>query len=182
MASPDPSYNDPLAQVREAALALLSRRDHSRRELARKLRRKGHSREQIEAVLARLEEAGLVSDERYARLFVADKLAVGPLGRRSIVQGLRLKGIGVEAAGRALEEVYRDREVDDRNLAEGLARKRAGRLCMLEPAVARRRLAGLLARRGFDASVVADVIRDVLGAASASGEAPDLDDSEGGDS
>jgi regulatory protein len=155
-------HNDPLALVREAALALLSRREHSRRELARKLRRKGHSRDQIEVVLTRLEEVGLVSDERYARLFVTDTLAVRPLGRRRIVQGLRLKGIEPEAAGRALEEVYRDRAVDDRSLAEDLARRRAGRLQTLEPTAARRRLAGFLARRGFDAVIVADTLRRVL--------------------
>jgi regulatory protein len=163
VASPDSPPDDPLSEVREAALALLSRREHSRRELARKLRRKGHSRDHIEVVLTRLEEVGLVSDERYARLFVTDKLAVRPLGRRRIVQGLRLKGIAAEAAGRALEDVYRDREVDDRSLAESLAKKRAARLSGVEPPAVRRRLAGFLARRGFDAGVVADTVRRVLG-------------------
>jgi regulatory protein len=163
VSSPESPHADPLSEVHEAALALLSRREHSRRELARKLRRKGYSRDLIDGVLTRLEEVGLVSDERYARLFVTDKLAVRPLGRRRIVQGLRRKGVEAELADRALEEVYRDREVDDRTLAETLARKRVDRLVDLDPAVARRRLSGFLARRGFDAAVVVETVRRVLG-------------------
>jgi regulatory protein len=178
VASPDSPNNDPLERAREAALALLSRREHSRRELARKLRRKGHSRDDIEALLSRLEEAGLVSDERYARLFVTDKLAVNPLGRRRIVRELLLKGIDAQAAGRAVDEVYRDREIDERGLAERLARKRAASLRALGPAAARRRLAGYLARRGFESGVVADVIREVLGRAPVSGVAPQTDEPE----
>ena len=162
MSSPESPQADPLSEVREAALALLSRREHSRRELARKLRRKGYSRDQIESVLGRLEEVGLVSDERYARLFVMDKLAVRPLGRRRIVQGLRRKGVEGELADRAIDAVYHDREVDDRTLAETLARKRAERLVGLDAAVARRRLSGFLARRGFDAAVVVETVRRVL--------------------
>lgn len=144
-----------------AALDVLSRCEHSRRELARKLRRRGYARETIEGVLDRLEAVGLVSDARYARLFVRDRLAVRPQGRRRILAGLRAKGVAAEVAGQAVKEIYGEEGASDRDTAEALARHRWRLLRSLDPAVARRRLADFLARRGYDAAVVADVVRRV---------------------
>ena len=148
--------------VHQAALDLLTRREHSRRELARKLRRKGHSSEAIEAVLDRLEAAGLVSDERYARLYVRDRLAVNPQGKRRIVRGLLAKGIAPELASTAVEEVYASEDVSDRASAEALARRRLRALADLDPLARRRRLSGYLARRGFDSGTVGEVLSEVL--------------------
>jgi regulatory protein len=164
---------DPLEAIREAALGLLSSREHSRRELLRKLRRKGHSQDHIETIVGRLEAAGLVSDERYARLFVTDRLAIHPLGRRRIVMELRRRGIEAEAASRAVDEVYREGEVDEGVVAERLARRRAVRLEGVDPAAARRRLAGYLARRGFAPEIVTEAIRRV------SGRPPDVPEEPG---
>ncbi|MFN2432943.1 MAG: regulatory protein RecX [Gemmatimonadota bacterium] len=148
--------------IHASALDLLGRREHSRRELARKLRRRGFPREGIESVLGRLQGAGLVSDERYARLFVRDKLAVNPQGKRRILRGLRAKGVEAQLAEDAVQDVYEETGSSDRHAAESLARKRLKALVGLEPAVARRRLAGYLARRGFDGRIVAEVLREVL--------------------
>ena len=60
--------------LRERALRHLARRDHSRAELARKLAAHG-SADEIEAVIARMGELGLQSDERYAEAFVRGKAA-----------------------------------------------------------------------------------------------------------
>ena len=58
--------------LRERALRHLARRDHSRAELARKLAPHGDPAE-IEAVIERMRELGLQSDERYAEAFVRSK-------------------------------------------------------------------------------------------------------------
>ncbi len=58
--------------LRERALRHLARRDHSRAELARKLASHGDPAE-IEAVIERMRELGLQSDERYAEAFVRSK-------------------------------------------------------------------------------------------------------------
>ena len=60
--------------LRERALRHLARRDHSRAELARKLAPHGEPAE-IEAVIERMRELGLQSDERYAEAFVRGKAA-----------------------------------------------------------------------------------------------------------
>jgi len=51
------------------------------------------------------------------------------------------------------------------NVAEArkLAMKQAARLQKLDPQVARRRLAGMLARRGFDYDAIKPVIEEVIG-------------------
>ena len=60
--------------LRERALRHLARRDHSRAELARKLAPHGETAE-IEAVIERMRELGLQSDERYAEAFARGKAA-----------------------------------------------------------------------------------------------------------
>lgn len=149
-------------EAHQSALDLLSRREHSRRELARKLRRKGYGRDDIEGALERLEGAGLLSDARYARLFVTDRLAVNPQGTWRLVRGLRDKGVRADLAVQAVEEIYAERGLTDREVAESLARKRLPLLEALDPATTQRRLAGYLARRGFKGSVVGDVVADVM--------------------
>ena len=66
-----------------------------------------------------------------------------------------------ETASRALEDVYST--TDSTETARQLALKQAVRLRMLDPIVARRRLAGMLQRRGFEYDVIKPVIDQVLG-------------------
>jgi regulatory protein len=155
------------AEIHQVALDILARREHARRELARRLRRRGFSREAIDAELNRLEGAGLVSDERYARLFVRDRLAVNPQGRRRILGGLRAKGIGSDLAAAAIDEVYEERGISETEAAERLARKRLSLMRDDDPVARRRRLAGYLARRGFAPEAVAAALRAALGGESA---------------
>ncbi|NMG34653.1 recombination regulator RecX [Azoarcus sp. TTM-91] len=60
--------------LRERAIRLLARRDHSRAELARKLAAHG-AVEEVEAVLDRMTELDLQSDRRYAEAWVRAKAA-----------------------------------------------------------------------------------------------------------
>ncbi|MDX1626605.1 MAG: RecX family transcriptional regulator, partial [Wenzhouxiangellaceae bacterium] len=55
---------DRRVEIRESAIRLLARREHSRRELDRKLRQRGWDGEDVEIVLDELDEAGLQSDRR----------------------------------------------------------------------------------------------------------------------
>jgi regulatory protein len=167
--SPSPEY--PAADIHQIALDILARREHARRELARRLRRQGFSREAIDAELTRLEGAGLVSDERYARLFVRDRLAVNPQGRRRVLGGLRAKGIGSEVAAAAINEVYEERGMSETEAAERLARKRLSLMRDDDPFGRRRRLAAYLARRGFAPDAVGAALRAALGMAASEGNA-----------
>ena len=71
------------------------------------------------------------------------------------------KGVTGESARKALENTYDTH--DSLAVARQLAQKKAKSLQKLDPQVARRRLAGMLMRRGFEYDVVRPVIDEVLG-------------------
>ena len=87
---------------RGTALNLLSRREHSRAELERKLRRKGFSPDAIEAALDALGAEGLQSDERYTEAYVRWRYGRG-YGPRRILAELRERGISGAFAERFVD-------------------------------------------------------------------------------
>lgn len=144
-------------QAREAALRLLAVRPRSAAELVRRLRMKGYEPEVGEEVVARLRELGMIDDAAFAGMVVRDRVRLRPQGSRRLANELRSRGVDDETARTAIRETMEGEETDERELARRAAEKwrpRPGE----EPARARRRLHGFLARRGFDD----DVIREIL--------------------
>ena len=144
-------------QAREAALRLLSARPRSVAELARRLRMKGYEPEIGEEVIARLRDLGMIDDAAFAGTLVRDRVRLKPQGSRRLANELRAKGVDDETARAAIRETMDGEQTDERELARRAAEKwrpRAGE----EPARARRRLHGYLARRGFDAEVIREVL------------------------
>jgi regulatory protein len=144
-------------QAREAALRLLAVRPRSAAELLRRLRMKGYEPEVGEEVIARLRELGMIDDAAFAGLVVRDRVRLRPQGARRLANELRARGVDADTARAAIRETMEGEQTDERELARRAAEKwrpRPGE----EPARARRRLHGFLARRGFDG----DVIREVL--------------------
>ena len=78
-------------ELRDKALRLLARREHSRAELAAKLGAAGASPEDIAALLDELEAKNWLSDRRYAESYVADKR--GRYGRIKLGHELRRHGV-----------------------------------------------------------------------------------------
>ena len=76
----------------QVAVKLLSRREHSIQELRRKLARKEFSGDVIDAVVSSLQEADLVSDARYAEVFVRSRINRGD-GPMKVLASLRERGI-----------------------------------------------------------------------------------------
>lgn len=88
-------------QLRESALRLLARREHSRVELVRKLTHKGWPEPLVEQVVDELAEMNLQSDERYAESYVRQRVskAYGPVRIRA---ELAERGIERDQAARAM--------------------------------------------------------------------------------
>jgi regulatory protein len=140
------------ADLREAAIRLLARREHSAQELARKLRRKGWPELLIEPCIGELVEAGLQSDERFAESFVRTRAekAYGPV---RIKAELAERGIDRSLANRALGAL----DVDWLAQAAKWYGRRYGEGSASDlKEKSRRRQA--LARRGFDESVIRELI------------------------
>ena len=81
---------------------LLARREHARLELRRKLMQRDFPADEVDAALDRLEADGLLSDERFAEVFVRQRAGRG-YGPLRIRQELRERGVddGVIAAALA---------------------------------------------------------------------------------
>lgn len=79
-------------KLRERAIGLLARREHSRHELKQKLLLKGYPISEVETVLASLTKEGLQSDERYAEAYVHHRVGMG-FGPRRITVELHQRGI-----------------------------------------------------------------------------------------
>jgi regulatory protein len=84
----------------QTALDLLSRRDHFRRELVDKLRRKGFPADEVEAAIARCQYLGLVDDERVAERFVEVRAATRGWGPNRLAAELRKRGVAPDDAER----------------------------------------------------------------------------------
>lgn len=154
----DRAPGDPYAVAREIALRQLTVRARTRVELARALARKQVPADVAERVLDRLTEVGLIDDAVFAR----DWLAAGgrrQKSRRVLLGELAEKGVDRELIDELAGEFEAERDYD---VARTFAARKAPALAGLEPAVRYRRLAGALARRGFSASVVAQVTREAL--------------------
>ena len=85
--------------------ALCARAEHSSGEMLEKMRRWQLSEDARERVLARLIDEKFVDDERFARLFVREKIRFDRWGRRKIEQALYQKGVASDISRRVLDEV-----------------------------------------------------------------------------
>lgn len=107
--------------VRVAAMNLLARREHSRRELKQKLSRRFKNDEVVEAELAILAAENLQSDERFAESFIRQRISRGH-GPMRIRQEARQKGLSDDELECALEQ----EQPDWFELAEAVYRRKFG--------------------------------------------------------
>lgn len=144
--------------AREQVLALLTTRPRTRVELTTALTRKGCDAAVAADVLDRLTQVGLVDDEAYARTYAKrESVRKGP---RAVADALQRRGI---APALAREVAFRGDAADVRTAALSVGRTALPRWRGLDQPVVERRLAGLLARRGYSSGLVYSVVRELLG-------------------
>lgn len=148
-------------KVMDKALTILSRRMHSRSELTAKLVRAEYTPVEVEATIAELERLGYVDDAKFARAKASSSARNRHHGRRRAFVELIRAGVEKETARRASEEVFEAH--DSMKVARDLAARKAPSLQRLDAVTARRRLTGMLLRRGFDFDEIGPVLREVLG-------------------
>lgn len=137
------------------ALNLLSHRNRSVAEMTRYLEGKGYAPGTLIAVLARLEEEGLLNDDRFAREWIENRNAFRPRSQSQLKAELRFKGLAESSIDSALEESG----VNDATLAMAAARKQAHRYLSSDYEIFRKRLGNALLRRGFSYATVNDTLR-----------------------
>ncbi len=137
----------------------LTAQARTRHELAETLKQRNIPEGAAEKVLNRMEEVGLVDDAEFARSWVASRQRRRRLSKRALSVELVRKGVDRDLADAALEQVESE---DEYAAARDLGRSKAASLDGLDRAVQYRRLAGALARRGFNAEVSRQVISELL--------------------
>ena len=153
------------AKIRDRVLRLLTAQPRTRAELERSLARAGAPAELVARVLDRFSELKLVDDDAYAQAYVRTGVSVRRRGARSLSLELRGRGVSPEVIAAATAEIDSTTEYAT---ARELAARRLRGLARHDPAVQRRRLTGLLLRRGFSPGVVTQVVSEAL---AGSGEA-----------
>jgi len=132
----------------QRALGLLARREHSRKELSRKLTSRGLDAGDVEAAVGRLAGEGWQDDKRFAESLVRGRAGSG-YGPVRIRAELATHGLDREAIARAMETYEGDwaenaRELVQRRFGPGVT----------EELNLRRKAADFLMRRGFDGASV----------------------------
>lgn len=150
---------DPETAAREIVLGKLTAQARTRQELATSLRQRNVPDDTAENVLNRMEEVGLVDDAAFASSWVTSRQRRRRLSKRALSRELTRKGVDREQVDTALEQVAPE---DEYAAARDLARSKGAGLAGLDRTVQYRRLAGALARRGFNAEVSRQVISEVL--------------------
>jgi regulatory protein len=134
----------------QTLLRLLSARERTASDLRARLARKGFPPLDIEKALARAVELGYVDDLRAARLKARRWVERG-LPRAAIELALRDAGVGPAAIAATMAEAPEERQLAQAALVWRFRRRSPA------PEKAARYLAG----RGFDAELVADLVREL---------------------
>ena len=163
---------DPAAVARAIVLRQLTNSPKSRLQLARKLAERKVPDDVAEAVLDRFEEVKLIDDADFAEMWVRSRAQSRKLARGALRRELAEKGIGTETAAVALEQLSdEDEESAARELVQRKLRGVTGFEDRAERDKTARRLASMLARKGYQPSQAFRIVGEVLDGASAGPEA-----------
>ncbi|WP_229790738.1 regulatory protein RecX [Cognatilysobacter xinjiangensis] len=136
----------------QRALGLLTRREHSRKELTRKLVSRGVDAAEVEAAVDKLTGAGWQDDRRFAESLVRSRAANG-YGPLHIRAELGTHDLPAEVRHSALDEF----EGDWTEIARDFVERRFARI--EDPRLRERKAGDYLLRRGFPSDVVRAAIR-----------------------
>lgn len=136
----------------QRALGLLVRREHSRKELTRKLTARGVEADDAKAAVERMTAEGWQDDARFAELLVRSRASSG-YGPLRIRAELGTHGLDRDTVAAAMEAFDGDWTENARDLAR---RRFPGRL---EDRAIQRKAADFLLRRGFSGDQVRAAVR-----------------------
>jgi regulatory protein len=146
-----------LDQARRVALQCLGRRAMSTSALRARLIARTGSEFAANTVVDEFIRDGWLDDHASAVDYAASLLRASPAAASYLAQRLEARGIDAGTAARAAATALADIDLDD--AAATFIRRKAKTMRSLSAAARARRLAGLLARRGFDADAAMEVLR-----------------------
>ncbi len=150
---------DPVERARAICLRLLTGAPRTRQQLTDALRKRGIPEPVIDEVLDRFEELRFIDDAAFAGAWVESRHHGRGLARRALARELRTKGVDQAVIDEAVERLDSERE-------EATARELVARRLRATRGLDRdkrlRRLAGMLARKGYPEGMALRVVRQAL--------------------
>jgi len=145
-------------QAYQYALRLLTGRDYSTARISEKLSARQVSRQDVDAVITRLQREGWLNDQRYAERFADSALSSGRFYGARLRMEMRRRGFAAEVVCEALAPLLAERdEISEvRSAAE---RRYPGFSYPTASDRDKRRLIGFLQRRGFGFSSIMRALR-----------------------
>jgi len=138
-----------------AAAHYLSYRPRSESELRERLHRRGFDDDNLEAVIAKLKEQGLVDDVAFAQFWKDNRESFSPRSQWLTKLELRRKGVANDIIDQVVDTV------NDDNSAYRAALSKAHSLSLFDYQGFRRRLGEYLKRRGFGYEVINHTIEQL---------------------
>jgi regulatory protein len=154
-----PELGDPETRAKQICLRLLTAEPRTRAQLAQALRRYGVPAETADSVLSRFADAGLINDAAFARAWVESRHHSRGLSRRSLSAELKRRGVDGEEIREAVDALDPEQEVATaRRLVEQKMASTRGQ----SPEARARRVASLLARKGYPPGLTFRLIREAM--------------------
>lgn len=166
---------DPQAVARLICLRLLTAAPRTRAQLADALKRRSVPADAADAVLSRFAEVGLIDDTMFAAAWVESRHRGRGLGRRALAAELDRRGVAREDIAAAVDQLTPDVE---RETALALVQRKLGSTSGQPRQVQTRKLAGMLARKGYSAGLAYSVVREALEQAGESHDHGDFADED----
>lgn len=142
--------NEDLIPLLNKAYFFLKFRPRTEKEirdyLYKKIINTHYSRDDAEKIINKLKEDQLIDDEKFIDLFVKDRTALKPKGKKLLIKELKQKGISDEL----IEKYFSENIIDEEKLALKTLSQRWPRLKNLEEKKRFEKSARFLLSRGFD--------------------------------
>lgn len=148
--------------IKDYALRLLSIRPRSAKELALRLRQKGFTKEEIKGLITEFELKGILDDERFAAAWIDSRAMHNQKGERLLRLELLNKGVSDGTINKVIDD-KKESGFDERLQARELVQKKLKGFSRLPSDSVKRRLYGLLKRRGFKTDTIYEVVRESCG-------------------
>lgn len=159
--------DDPESRARQICLRQLALAPKTRAQLRDALTKRDIPADVADSVLSRFADVGLIDDAAFAKAWVESRHYSKGLAGRALKAELRRRGVEDDDIKEAVATLAPDAEVETaRRLVERKLASTKG-----QPTETRtRRLAGMLARKGYPAGLAFRIIREALEAEGVAGE------------
>lgn len=146
--------------AREYLFRILSRRDHSRKELQDKAYKKGYSGNFIEEILDEFEQKEYINDSKFALSYASDKFEFNNWGPYKIRTQLFKKGISKQVTEEVIQNVFGDEAIKE-SMVELIQKKK--KRYLREPEEKRRKkVFDFLMRKGYDSEYILKYMDELL--------------------